>query len=106
MKSGKIILGLAAAVVTVGSSLAFKTAHKFSTHKVFVRVNMAGKCVQCKGLWTNLGNAVHNTYCTTIMGAKVPGTGANRWTFFTKLTAVNHTKCSLTSKINKTSISF
>lgn len=54
MKSGRIILGAAAAVVTVGTSLAFNAAHKFRSHKVFGKtaVNFS-KCFQCISVYTS-----------------------------------------------------
>ena len=55
MKSGKIILGVAAVFATIGSSLAFNAVQKFRVRKVYGRTEFGIGCRLCISLWTNLG---------------------------------------------------
>ncbi len=82
MKSAKIILGSAALLVTVTSSLAFKVANKFTSKKAHVQ--LSGQCVTCKTTYIPISGGAHHTKCHTNVGnALVTGRGSNHWTFFT-----------------------
>ncbi len=82
MKSAKIILGSAALLITVTSSLAFKVANKFSSKRAHVQ--LPGKCVTCDTTFIPISGGVHHTKCRTKIGnALVTGRGSNHWTFFT-----------------------
>jgi len=68
MKKGQIILSVAAAVVTLSSTVAFKVAEKFSGgNRVFVQTT-AGKCVTCLSVRTVLNGSVIAS-CKTIHAA-------------------------------------
>ena len=86
MKKGKIILSLAAGIVTIGSSFAFKVAHKFSGAFVLVQEkNALGANVTCK---TCINNQVTTSLlteksCVTHAGGLAhPGAGSLQHTFF------------------------
>ncbi len=104
MKNGKVILGVAAAIVTVGSGLAFKAAHKFRTVKVYGKTALGNVCQQCKSLWTT-NSAVHATKCKTIGGVATLhgfGSGAIR-TFYTQTNTSHLCTGGHTTKVTKTS---
>lgn len=63
MKKGKIILGLATAVFTVGSALEFRLANKFTTHSVYVKTS-GGKCTPCYNLFFTASGGGINPKCT------------------------------------------
>jgi hypothetical protein len=63
--NGKIVLGLAATVVAVGSALAFR-AHSL-TNKVYGHTALNDKCLKCASLWSKAGGA-HATKCNTKAG--------------------------------------
>jgi hypothetical protein len=90
MQTRKIILNTAALVITVASSIAFKTANKFTAgHKLYVQVtNGIGekiKCVTCRSVRTKVVGGIHLSSCVTINGGKV--SGRNNKTFFTTWTS-------------------
>ena len=86
MKKGKIILGLAAAAITVGSALAFRVAHKFTSHSVFVKTAL-GFCQPCANLFFTGSGGGANRSCTLgtanhvgHQGAPVGGNHVGFWT--------------------------
>jgi len=100
MKSGKIILGAAAAFVTVASGLAFKAA-KFSGHRLHVQLTLASNsatvCKTCNATKFWLSGATSQTVkCQTGSGANVKnyaGFGAQHKTFFTAAKSSAKTLC-------------
>src|SRR5258708_39637524 len=94
MKKGKIILGAAAALVTVGSSLAFKVAHKFSGGAL-VYANTANNSplicpVTCNSLRTISTGGAYFTTCVTVGGNNI-GIARNAHTFFRAIVGANRT---------------
>jgi hypothetical protein len=69
MKKGQIILGVASAIIAVGSGLAFKASHKFTRHAVYGKTSASSSvCVACGTLRTGSGtNAVN---CKTTAAVK------------------------------------
>lgn len=56
MKKGQIILGVAYAIIAVGSGLAFRAAHKFSRHPIYGKTSNNGSaCEQCRTYFTGTG---------------------------------------------------
>ena len=97
MKKGKIILGAAAALVTIGSSFAFKVANKFNVTPAFVQVTSSGANLTCKTC-TNVfrtGASTTQTACLTIGSGLRAGAGLSHHTFFqskgNNVTCVNPT---------------
>ena len=97
MKHGKLILGAAAFLVTAAGALAFKTANKYSTHKLY-GTKASGACfhVTC---WTAVNNGIaidgchlttsnHNT-ATNLYTQRTAGTGQTCKTKYTGL--ITHT---------------
>jgi hypothetical protein len=85
MKKGKVILGVATAVISIGSVLAFKVAH-FGQKFVYGKTS-AGVCKPCASLWTNHSASHHSTVCNTVAGgggAVLHGQGVNQRTWYTK----------------------
>jgi hypothetical protein len=73
--NGKIVLGLATAVVTVGGALAFR-ANRGGPGKLSVGKTLAQHhCYKCRSLWSNAAG-VCNTLCKTAAGL-VPLHGIN-----------------------------
>jgi len=65
MKKGKIILGIAAGILTLSSTVAFKVAAKFTGgNRVFVQT-IGGLCVTCFSVRTAI-NGVTIASCKTI----------------------------------------
>jgi hypothetical protein len=86
--NGKIVLGLAATVVTVGSALAFR-AHSL-TNKAVGKTALNVKCLQCASLWSKTGGN-HVTKCNTKAGGGGRtlhgiGSAAHSHTWATKVT--------------------
>jgi hypothetical protein len=82
--TGKIILGLASTVATVGGALAFR-AHKGGGGNVMVgKTVVAGHCYKCYSLWS-LANSGHNTVCHTMPSGGgrtlhgIRGFGSHTW---------------------------
>jgi len=90
MQTGKIILASAAALVTIGSNLAFKTAKKFGVKNAFVQVTPT-TCHQCINAWTLVAGAA--TKCQTHTGGAFHlGGNANHRLFF-RLADTPQTTC-------------
>ena len=88
MTKGKIVLGVAAAIVTVGTGLAFKSAKK-SNAPVFGYTLSKSICKECASLWTVATSGKHANHCFTKTGNKgveLFGTGSNSQTWYTKST--------------------
>lgn len=109
MKKGRIILGVAAAIATVGGTLAFKATKKFRIHHVLGLTQVhKTHCAICLSLWTSpVGR--RNTKCKTIngnmtlVGQITDGPAHNRFAFYTELT-VNGRFC--INKTTKTTTTF
>jgi hypothetical protein len=81
--NGKFVLGLAATVVTVGSSLAFK-AHWGNGGNKSVGKTANGHCFQCKSLYSSSGG-IANTKCKTAAGVvTIHGFGSAKHTWYTQ----------------------
>ena len=95
MQTGKIILNTVALVVTAASTLAFKTANKFTSgHTLFVQVtslqvNVA--CVTCRSVRTKSGIGIWIKSCVTASLRHIVQ-ARNGKTFFTART-VGRVKC-------------
>jgi hypothetical protein len=69
MKKGQIILGVASALITVGSGLAFKVAHKFTKHAVYGKTAATSSvCKVCRTWFTNGASLVAAKGCKTAGG--------------------------------------
>jgi len=95
MKKGKIILSVAALVVTAGSTLAFKVANTFGTHhNLFAQVSAATGgatvCATCSTIFTKAGG-IQVTSCLTVGGQRAKGIGSGH-TFYTAQNS-NKTLC-------------
>jgi hypothetical protein len=92
MNQGKILLGMATLFVTVASSLAFKTGHKFiKGHKLHVQVTLAGVnfgCVTCWSVRTTAASRLKVSSCRT-SGHFNNVAARNGRTYFTVATASN-----------------
>ncbi len=93
MKKGKIILGSAAALITITSSLAFTKINRFNAKNVYAQIGHPGsygaQCVRCKNRWYSPSGGVHTRQCLTMNGALVQA--YSRYTFFTVSRAGNFT---------------
>src|ERR1700743_3331844 len=101
MKKGKIILGVATAVISVGSFLAFKVA-RISTPPVYGKTS-GGVCRLCASLFTHVAANHHAITCNTQVGGGgvvLHGQGLNQQTWYTK--TVNN---ACTDPITKVTIS-
>jgi hypothetical protein len=68
MNRNKMILGGAAVLVTIGSSLAFKAA-SFRNHKAAgLTVNHKVVCRLCVTVWTHVGAGIHSKFCKSLLG--------------------------------------
>src|SRR5258708_36992398 len=94
MKKGKVILGVAAALVTIGSSLAFKVAHKFSGgNRVFANTanSATSICpVTCNSLRTVTAGGTQFATCVTVGSSNI-GISRNAHTFFKAIVGANRT---------------
>ena len=64
MKKGKIILGLVAAAVTVGSAMAFRVVNKFTSHNLFLKTSGGLCALTCHNLFFTGARGGTNTVCT------------------------------------------
>jgi hypothetical protein len=68
MKKGQIFLGVASALNTVGSGLAFKVAHKFIKHLIYGKTSPTSSyCQACRTWFTGSSNLAQR--CKTANGA-------------------------------------
>jgi hypothetical protein len=98
MNSRKLIIGGAAILVTLGSTLAFK-APKFGTKKVDgLTVPNNRICKQCITLWTDIHSGIQVGSCKSAAGGTLIAPGTKGWatnlmTCDPVVTKVTHTKC-------------
>jgi len=85
MKKGKIVLGAAALLMTVGSTLAFKVANRFNGKSlVFVPTSTGStSCVQCHSARSTTTLGKHLSSCLTAANVGNVLHARNSFTFFT-----------------------
>jgi hypothetical protein len=96
--NGKIILGLAGAVVTVGSALAFR-AHNTGAHNSVGKTLGGVHCLKCASLYFLAGGTggAHVSKCNTKAGGggqTLKGIGSNHYTWYTK--TIGNSSCPTT----------
>jgi hypothetical protein len=94
MKFGKLVLGVAAAIVTIGSAFSARVAHRFGSNLIYAKTAVSSRnCKACRNFFTGSGflfercktsNGIHTLF-GTIYGGKVYA--------FTKLTEFFSLKC-------------
>jgi hypothetical protein len=93
--NGKIVLGLAATIVTIGSALGLR-AHKKQGSNTMVGKTADGHCFKCRSLWSSSGGAP-NTKCKTAAAGLVTlhgiGSGRHSHTWYTQTVANDGNHC-------------